>query len=377
MTKHLVLITTSYPKDNDGSEAAGAFVRDFALELSNKSRVSVLAPGTRNATLQQGSLEVIRYHAPDKPLSLLKPWNPLHWLPIIQTLMSGYSALKCLLNNNQQVDHILAFWVLPSGAWARKAGKEFGIPYSTWALGSDIWSLGKIPIIHTWLKNVLQNSHQNFADGYQLRDDVQRLSGKPCHFLPSTRNFCLEPPQAASSNTKKNLAFLGRWHHNKGTDILIEALSLLNESAWQKIHMVKIFGGGPLENLVSEGVHILKNAGRPVEVGGYLNREQAQSLFSWCDYVLIPSRIESIPVVFSDAMKAGKPVITTPVGDLERLINHYNCGVLASHPSPRDFAEAINKALDANPEIHANGIRKAAADFSLPAITDTLMTLID
>ena len=41
---HILLITTSYPDENEGAAAAGTFVRDFAQALSATQNVTVIAP---------------------------------------------------------------------------------------------------------------------------------------------------------------------------------------------------------------------------------------------------------------------------------------------------------------------------------------------
>ena len=93
--KTIVLITTSYPSVNDGSEAAGSFVKDFAEELSKHAKVIVLAPGKSiSEVLPSNSLQVKRYAGAKKPLSLLKISKSWHWLSIIKILRSGGKVLE-------------------------------------------------------------------------------------------------------------------------------------------------------------------------------------------------------------------------------------------------------------------------------------------
>ena len=369
--KTIVLVTTSYPSVNDGSEAAGSFVQDFAEELANKARVIVLAPGqNKSEASSQPYLQVRRYAASTKPLSLLKLSKPWHWTAILKVLHSGAKALEQIIQENQ-VDHVFALWVLPSGWWALIVNKKYGVAYSTWALGSDIWSLGKIPLIRSLLIKVLQGSRHNFADGYQLAADVKAISARECLFLPSTRNIALPAETADSEDTGYKLAFLGRWHPNKGIDLLLEGLKLLDEEAWQKIDELRIYGGGPLQDTVREGVKKLTSEGRKISMGGYLDKAAAARLLQWSDYVLIPSRIESVPVIFSDAMKMGKPVLCTPVGDMGQLISQYECGLLAENVSARAFAELLSLALQKDKKTFGKGIARAAEDFSLPSIVET------
>jgi glycosyltransferase involved in cell wall biosynthesis len=370
---HITLITTSYPTTHDGSEAAGSFVADFVEELANHVQVTVIAPSLKTETEKRHSLLTIeRFKVPRLPLSLLKPYKPQDWLAIANTLNTGKKALEQVIQHDT-IDHIFALWALPSGYWAKSVGNHYQIPYSTWALGSDIWSLGKIPVIKNILKNVLKFSHTNFADGYLLKQSVESLSGCSCHFLPSTRSLTISQQKQLSTQPPYRLAFLGRWHPNKGTDLLVESLKRLTEKDWQRIEEIRICGGGPLEDTIKSAIAYLKNQNRPVVLQGYLNKNEAIELFLWADYVLIPSRIESIPVVFSDAMKCHCPIVSMPVGDLPRLVTDYQVGVLAKEVSAPAFAHAINQILQQSPQKFATGLKQVAKDFSLEHIVETLL----
>lgn len=374
--KHLLLITTSYPSGDAGSEAAGAFVADLAEELAKNLKTTVVAPGlvAEDESLSENLL-VKRYKVARLPLSLLKIANPLHWYYIVQTIRNGKTAVTEIAMAGK-VDLILALWVLPSGYWAMNIGRKFHIPYSTWALGSDIWVLGKIPFVRLFLKKVLRTSMINFADGHQLKDDVTKLSNRECHFLPSTRDL----PTALSKNLSEippyRLAFLGRWHSNKGVDILVESLLMLNSADWQMVQEVRIYGGGPLAQYVGDALRTMQQQDLPVSFGGYLDKGNAVELLLWADYVLIPSRIESIPVVFSDAMKCKCPVVCMPVGDLPRLLNDYKVGVVAENVSAEAFADAIRKIVRSPPITYADGLADAANQFGLERISAHLIEMI-
>ena len=65
--------------------------------------------------------------------------------------------------------------------------------------------------------------------------------------------------------------------------------------------------------------------------------------------MLLPSRLDSIPVIFSDALGHSSPLVSTPVGDMPVLIDRYQCGVLADGFSASEFARAIKVAVSSNP----------------------------
>lgn len=362
----LVLVTTSFPIRGDGSEAAGSFVSDLAEELARHVPVRVVAPGPESIreTWATG-VNVFRYASPDKPLSTLKPWKPRDLLQTIRVMRAGTDATRCAVAAGPTAN-ILALWVLPSGYWARSAARVTGVPYSVWALGSDIWSLGRIPGIRSVLRTVIRGAANRYADGLQLGEDAARISGKPFAFLPSTRSLDSHRARPLASSPPYRLLFLGRWHPNKGIDLLLDALALLGPNDWERIASVEICGGGPLESLVKAGVEALRAAGRPVELRGYLDKAAAEDAILRADYLLIPSRIESIPVVFSDAMKLDCPVVSMPTGDLSALVaNEPRCGVLASEISAPAFAAALSSALSQAPALFSSGTRTRAAQFDL------------
>ena len=364
---HLALITSSYPDGTPGSEAAGSFVADFARELSNRVRVTVLAASSVDSITAQGPLTVRRFAVPKMPLSLLKPLSPGDWAPIVQTLKSGRTALTSFAETDCP-DHILTLWALPGGYWAESVAQRKAVPLSIWALGSDIWGLGKIPFVRARLRSVLRRADHRYADGLQLAADVEKICGKACEFLPSTRKLPVPAAMTVSATAPYKLAFLGRWHVNKGIDLLLDALLQLDDGDWDRITEVRINGGGPLARSVGRAVENLSKQGRPVLLGGYLDKQQAANLIGWADYLLLPSRIESIPVIFSDAVQLLTPIVATPVGDLPRLHEKYCFGVIASATSATSFAGALRSAIAQSASDFQPCIKSGKVDFDLYTI---------
>ena len=362
----LVLVTTSFPIQSDGSEAAGSFVSDLVEELARHVPVRVVAPGPQSTRETWGAgVDVFRYASPARPLSTLKPWKPAELLQILRVLRAGACATRRALAAGPTA-HILALWVLPSGYWARAAARSNAVPYSVWALGSDIWSLGRIPGIRSVLRSVIRGATNRYADGLELGADAARISGRSFAFLPSTRRLSGRRTRPLSTSPPYRLLFLGRWHPNKGIDLLLDALALLGPDDWKRIASVEICGGGPLEPLVKIGVDALRAAARPVTLHGFLDKSAAEDAILRADYLLIPSRIESIPVVFSDAMKLECPVVSMPTGDLPALITSEPCcGVIASAISAAAFAAALSGCLCQPPAKFSKGTSARAEQFDV------------
>jgi glycosyltransferase involved in cell wall biosynthesis len=357
-------VTSSFPIRADGSEAAGSFVADLASALARETPLRVVAPGARaERESWADGIEVFRYAAPAEPLSTLRPWHPAEAAWILRVLRGGAAAAREALGDDGS--HVLALWGLPCGEWARRAARARNVAYSVWLLGSDVWSLGRIPFVRGTLARVIREASRAYADGYRLGEDASALSRAPVEFLPSTRE--IEPASDALPRAQApfRLLFLGRWHPNKGVDILLDALSLLGDDDWALIEHVRIEGGGPLRPLVEMKVRDLKARGRPVDAGRFLDKREAAAAIAESDWILIPSRIESIPVVFSDAMKLARPVVASPVGDLPRLLAEHPVGICAGEVSADAFADALRRALRTSPASHADALHRAALPFSL------------
>ena len=101
----ILLVTTSYPDSTPGSEAAGSFVEDFALALSEHIDVTVLAASRRTEVSCTGRLEVHRFAVPRLPLSLLRAHNPLDWPAILNALKVGRYTLRRVAAD-QRPEHI-------------------------------------------------------------------------------------------------------------------------------------------------------------------------------------------------------------------------------------------------------------------------------
>jgi len=356
-------VTSSYPHHEETGDACAPFAREFAEELAEHARVTVVAAGPQSETITEQGVKVVRFRTPVFPVSRLRFGHPWDWLAIVDVLRSGQVALKRELAC-EPADFILAFWAIPAGLWAMRAAARCHVPYGVWALGSDILIAGKSPLIRPIVRKVLNNANIRFADGLALKEEVERLSG-PCRFLPTTRRLPATSRKCLRKYPPFRLSFIGRWHPVKGVDLLMEALQLLDDEDWARIESVRIFGDGILAKQLEKTCGLLQQASRPVILEGLLDKDGVAHALLEADYLLIPSRSESIPVVFSEAMQMQCPIIATPVGDLPLLQQRYNVGWVAHDVSAEALAAAIHSALDSAPHHLQDGLRHAAKAFDL------------
>lgn len=340
----ICIITSSYPLNpNDGQAAAGFFVKDFALALSRAGHNVYILTQAREGYIEDSEeLNIIRYAwtKENRPLSTLKLLNPFDILKIFLLLKNGERNLIRLIHE-QKIDFCLTMWAVPSGYLAYRAYKKMGIPYAVWILGSDIWTYGENPLFKKLLKNILDNAKRLFADGHELAKRTEELSENKCTFLASSRVLSDPLEKISIDETKTNFLFIGRYHKHKGIDVLIEAVNLIPRERLRKMYFY-IFGGGPLEKVIKERVnrYHLEDF---ISLGGFIDFKKASAYLSFCNCLIIPSRIESIPIILSDGLQMNIPLIVTDAGDMGKLVKKYEAGIVVKPQDPGELKDAIIK----------------------------------
>lgn len=367
ISMRIQIITSSYPiKPDDPSGAAGLFVRDFALQLVSDGHYVVVQPVARRDqyVADEGIIiEPIPWLGGDQELASFSFANIRNLWIILNFFWVGFSVVVDTAKKHN-TERVLAMWVIPSGLFAYMIRRKLGIRYDVWALGSDIWRIRKIPVFGPWIiRRVIKKATRVMADGVQLCRDVEYLTHRRCEFLPSCRKMPVIAKRQASSSPVKRLLFVGRFHKNKGPDILIEAIALLDPEKKKNIHL-DLYGLGSMESQLQDEIQS-KGLGDCISLHGTITATELAEKFVDTDFLVIPSRIESIPVIFSDAIQSGVPVITMPVGDLPDLIERFKCGVCATTVSAAAFAAAIEKALMAGKKEFSCGVESAQKHFDI------------
>lgn len=126
------------------------------------------------------------------------------------------------------MDHCFALWALPSGVGAYYLRLMYRIPYDIWCLGSDIRDFKDNFFSKFVLRKILRRAKNVYPDGFNFAKDVEVLCHRPYRFLPTSQNLPKRLTQRKSpKDIKKIFPFIVRYHYNKGSNVLLEAISLL------------------------------------------------------------------------------------------------------------------------------------------------------
>ncbi len=340
---NLCVVTHCYPLYE--GDLYGNFLLDFLNALRKEGfRVVVLTPemhGTR-PRLRSECVRTFPWRGGQRRLGELKPYRLSDVLSLPSLFRQGVTALVDLIHR-EEIDFCLAAWAVPGGVLCRRAWLKTRIPYAVWCLGSDIHEFGRRPILKQLVRKTLRDSTCLFANSRGLARDVNAFVGRTPGFMPTNRILPIsETRMAELPSGRQHLLFVGRLEPVKGVDLLIRAVAhLLSKGGGIDLH---VLGDGSLRKKLERDVDTLGLRDR-VFFEGMVNAPTVTAYMKACDLLVIPSREEGMPVVFHEAMQAGKPVVATDVGDLGWIIRDFEVGVVARTICPEGIAEAISAAL--------------------------------
>jgi len=205
-----------------------------------------------------------------------------------------------------------------------------------------------------------------------LAEEVRTLSGQPCSFLPTTRRLPQEGRVGPSFDPEKShYLFIGRYHQNKGPDLLLEAIHLIEPERRSKLHF-HFFGVGPLERDLRRRV-LEYGLNEGVTIQGPVDEYGLAALLKQSCALIIPSRIESIPVILSDALQVGCDLIVTPGGEMGPLVQSYGAGIMVETVSPEALKEAILNHVERRSNDFEKGRQELYALFDLKKSAETFL----
>lgn len=388
---NILFVPSWYPSPSD--PLPGIFFRDQAIALAQNFpdvNVGVSTWGQNDERLLLWSGKPLQSFG--KIINLKKPAPSIVTIStnLVEYFCPAYTWTSKLYNGNfkqiiasnlfnleefqdkfGKIDIIHAHVGFPGGYIAKQLAKRCNIPYviteqmSPFPHDSFIKSDGSM---HKRLTEAYSASSCNIAISDALANRMKYYQIERIKKIP---NLIDDNMFQAPISHNKNLPFtfftLGRMVPQKGIDILLKAFSKIKNAAILKI-------GGAGENLpMYKNLAVELQIEDKVEWLGALNRTQSLSEFQNCDAFVLPSRHESMGVVFAEAMACGKPVIGTICGGPEEFINDTN-GYLITPENEQLLVEAMENMINNHDRFDATKIRKQCANlFSSEVISHQIM----
>ncbi len=336
----LVLAAHVYPLNPRApADIPGNFLPPFVHELVRRgAQVRVLAPNRPGEKVADVDAPVtwFDWYGDGRALGRLNPVNPLDALRLLSLYRRGAAALQELIRR-ERIEAVFACWAVPAGALAEAANRALGTPYAVWSLGSDIHTSPRNPVLRPLVVRALQNAALRYANSLTLAKEVEKLSGRSCRFLATGRTLPDCPP-ADLPRDRANFLYAGRLEPVKGVDLLLQAL--VQARAQNVRAHLYLAGNGSLENQLRALAHSLA-LDDAVTFLGFLSEMPLASYLRAVDAVVIPSRAEALPVIFTEAARLGTPAVTTDVGDLGLLARRFNTAVVVEPENVAALAQGL------------------------------------
>jgi glycosyltransferase involved in cell wall biosynthesis len=130
---------------------------------------------------------------------------------------------------------------------------------------------------------------------------------------------------------------LGRIGNRKGSFESLEAVAAIKPHGLP-VRLV-LAGDGEVEAARRRATSL--GISGQVEVLGWAGPREREQLLERADVFLLPSHQEGLPMALLEAMAAGLPAITTPVGGIPEVVTHEREGLLARPGDVPGIAQAI------------------------------------
>ena len=143
--------------------------------------------------------------------------------------------------------------------------------------------------------------------------------------------------QSKKDDARISLVAAGRLSHQKGFDLLIEAVALCDDP---RLYLT-LLGEGPLQKELEQWVEA-KGLAQQVRFVGF--QKNPYPFLAGADAFVLSSRFEGFPNVVLEALACGTPVIATPApGGVREILEGIDGCVLAESVTAEALAKAIQR----------------------------------
>jgi glycosyltransferase involved in cell wall biosynthesis len=202
-----------------------------------------------------------------------------------------------------------------------------------------------------------------------LVERARALGAKDAHFVPVAAPR-LEPARDPSAvraelglgDEQPLVLCVARLHPQKALPVLVGA-----SRRWAGLDpapLVAVVGDGPLAATLADQI-AAEHA--PVRLLG--RRDDVADFISAADVVVLPSRWEARPLVLSEALQLGRPIVATRVGGVPDLVR--DAAVLVPAGDTDALAAAVAGLLERPDERHQLAERAKQRSVDLPTEHDT------
>ena len=145
-----------------------------------------------------------------------------------------------------------------------------------------------------------------------------------------------------TERTEIKIGFIGRLSEQKGLSYLIDAIKLIEK---ENIHLF-IAGDGDLKDKLLIQVQALELDDK-ITFLGY--REDTTAIINSCDFMVMPSLYEGLPLTLIEYFQNGKTVVGTTIPGIQEVVTHEVSGLLVKPGDALSLSKEIQRlGIDVN-----------------------------
>lgn len=332
---NICILTNWYPTAD--CPYGGIFVKEQAIALSEVHNIILVAFDINyNTSISFNKCNLIK----TKELLFEEYYLTINRsIPIYNQFNFLYTAFKVIkkLIEKKNIDLIHCHVSYPSGVVGMYLSNSLKIPYIITEHSSPFESLFR-SFFHKRLTLLSLNKSNSIITVSQASArNINKYINKQIQIVYNLLSNSKIEEFSKKKNEKFNIGFLGGLNSDqKGLDILLKAIALINEKENFELH---IGGDGVLINeykQLSKNLH-LENL---CIFHGMIDPNNVQKFMRNLDLFILSSRHETFGIVAIEAMACGVPVISTKCGGPEEFINFEN-GLLVENMN----IEALSKSI--------------------------------
>jgi len=201
--------------------------------------------------------------------------------------------------------------------------------------------------INRYMKWFHSFSQINFCPSTETLQQLQGLGIGNLEICPNGVDKSMFSPQYRSNQIRRILSmdektpillYVGRIAPEKGLNVLIKAVKILNQSHTQ-FKLVMVGDGPDRERLTKANID-------NVVFLGYKTGSELQDIYASADIFVFPSTTETFGNVILEAMSSGLPIVAARAGGVkDNVIDMYN-GITFTPDNPMEMTGAIQKLVD-------------------------------
>jgi glycosyltransferase involved in cell wall biosynthesis len=209
--------------------------------------------------------------------------------------------------------------------------------------------------------------------GELLAGHFRELQAKQVVVVGNYKKVTAKEPAPAPNPQPLKIIYVGGLNRDRLLGPMIQAVASLDQ------YRLTIVGDGPERSKLEQ----LAAGAANVEFTGYLPQEQARGLVETSHlvyYAVDPSFSNnqySAPNALFIALASGRPLIATGVGEIARIIQHWDCGTVLKDLAPETIRAALTEYL--NPEAwqqkSLHSIRAAVTEYNWEKARQNLLNL--